>query len=129
MFSHLTLGVADVEQARGLYAPLMDILELAPAFHKPGIVAGWQPSGDPHALFVVCQPYNEQPASAGNGTMVAFRAASRAQVDQCHAAALAGGETCEGPPGLRPQYHEDYYGAYFRDPYGNKVCVCCHEPE
>jgi hypothetical protein len=39
------------------------------------------------------------------------------------------GGSCEGPPGLRPQYHAHYYGAYFRDPDGNKLCVCCHEPE
>jgi lactoylglutathione lyase len=35
----------------------------------------------------------------------------------------------EGAPGLRPEYHAHYYGAYFRDPDGNKLCVACHQPE
>jgi lactoylglutathione lyase len=59
--------------------------------------------------------------------MTAFMADTRAMVDAAHAAALAHGGTCEGPPGLRPAYHEHYYGAYFRDPDGNKLCVVCHE--
>ncbi|OXH86721.1 glyoxalase, partial [Burkholderia multivorans] len=53
---------------------------------------------------------------------------TRAHVDRCHALALQHGGTCEGPPGLRPHYHRDYYGAYFRDPDGNKLCVVCHRP-
>jgi len=40
---------------------------------------------------------------------------------------LAHGGSCAGAPGLRPAYHPDYYGAYFRDPDGNKLCVACHE--
>jgi lactoylglutathione lyase len=60
--------------------------------------------------------------------MTAFLAAHRATVDRCHALALAHGGRCEGPPGLRPHYHADYYGAYFRDPDGNKLCVVCHTP-
>jgi lactoylglutathione lyase len=58
--------------------------------------------------------------------MVAFLASSRAVVDQAHAVALASGGTSEGAPGLRPEYHAHYYGAYFRDTEGNKLCVVCH---
>jgi predicted lactoylglutathione lyase len=61
--------------------------------------------------------------------MVAFLAKTRAAVDQAFALALENGGTSEGPPALRPQYHADYYGAYFRDPDGNKLCVVCHTPE
>ncbi len=43
-----------------------------------------------------------------------------------HALALAHGGTCDGPPGLRPEYHAHYFGAYLRDPDGNKLCVACH---
>jgi catechol 2,3-dioxygenase-like lactoylglutathione lyase family enzyme len=49
-------------------------------------------------------------------------------VDRTHAIALANGGVCEGLPGFRPEYHPHYYGAYFRDPDGNKICVCCHDP-
>jgi hypothetical protein len=54
---------------------------------------------------------------------------SRAVVDNCHEVALTNGARSEGPPGLRPEYHPNYYGAYIRDLDGNKVCVCCHHPE
>jgi predicted lactoylglutathione lyase len=60
-------------------------------------------------------------ASQGNGWMVAFAAPSRAAVDEAYAAALAAGGTDEGAPGLRPQFAADYYGAYVRDPEGNKL--------
>jgi predicted lactoylglutathione lyase len=60
--------------------------------------------------------------------MVALLAPTRAAVDAAHAAALAHGGECAGPPGLRPEYHANYYGAYFRDPDGNKLCACCHDP-
>jgi catechol 2,3-dioxygenase-like lactoylglutathione lyase family enzyme len=60
--------------------------------------------------------------------MVAFLAESRAVVERAYAVALANGGISEGAPGLRPEYHEHYYGAYFRDPDGNKLCVACHSP-
>jgi predicted lactoylglutathione lyase len=50
-------------------------------------------------------------------------------VDRCHALALELGGRDEGAPALRPQYHASYYGAYFRDPDGNKLCVVCHAAE
>ena len=61
--------------------------------------------------------------------MMALVAPGRAADDQAHAIALAHGGACEGAPALRPHYHPDYYGAYVRDPDGNKLCVCCHTPE
>ena len=64
----------------------------------------------------------------GNGQIVAFLAKDRATVDRVHRTALANGGTCEGPPGLRPQYHANYYGAYFRDTEGNKGGVASHGP-
>ena len=77
---------------------------------------------------MIAHPFDGGPASAGNGQMVALLAPSRAAVGRCHALALAHGGSCEGAPGLRPEYHADYYGAYFRDPDGNKLCVCRHAP-
>ncbi len=80
-------------------------------------------------LLLVCRPFDGGAPAPGNGQMQALLARDRATVERCHALALAGGGSCEGPPGLRPHYHRDYYGAYFRDPDGNKLCVVCHEPE
>lgn len=60
--------------------------------------------------------------------MTAFLADSRSKVDAVHRLAVSLGARSEGAPGLRPEYHANYYGAYFRDPDGNKLCVACHQP-
>jgi catechol 2,3-dioxygenase-like lactoylglutathione lyase family enzyme len=91
-------------------------------------MAAWKPKDAERPLFIIGAPNNGETATPGNGQMIALLAPTRQVVDACHAAAIAGGGTCEGPPGLRLQYHPNYYGAYFRDPDGNKLCVCCHEP-
>ena len=92
-------------------------------------MAGWQSRPDPRPLFLIGRPYNQQPHAPGNGQMVAFLAPTREVVRQAHAVALAHGGSSEGAPGLRPEYHAHYYGAYFRDPDGNKLCVACHQAE
>jgi catechol 2,3-dioxygenase-like lactoylglutathione lyase family enzyme len=126
MLSHTTLGVADVPAAQRFYGPFLEALGLALKFSDDKW-AGWiHPAAD-RPLFIICRPFDQQPASVGNGQMIAFLAASRSLVQKCHALALEHGGTDEGRPALRPEYHADYYGAYFRDPDGNKLCVCCHE--
>lgn len=60
---------------------------------------------------------------------IAFRAETRAQVDAFYQAAIAAGGTDNGPPGLRPHYHKDYYGAFVLDPDGHNIEACCHTPE
>lgn len=133
MFSHVFLGVSDFERALAFYTPLMAALGLPPRFcdrERPW--AGWQTPGsgqNGRPLFLVGRPYGGTEHQPGRGQMVAFLAARRALVDQVHALALGLGGRCEGPPGLRPEYHPHYYGAYFRDPEGNKLCVACHEAE
>ena len=130
MFSHIFVGVTDFERALAFYTPLMDALGIAERFcdrQRPW--AGWQSAPDPRPLFVIAAPFDGGPSTPGNGQMTAFLAASRAIVDRVHAAALANGGTCEGAPALRPEYHAHYYGAYFRDPDGNKLCVACHGAE
>ncbi len=127
MFSHVFIGIGDFARAYRFYSPLMAALGLQLKFcdsARPW--AGWTAPDAPRPLFVIAHPFDGGPAQAGNGQMAALLAPSRAAVDRAHAAALAHGGVCEGPPGLRPHYHADYYGAYFRDPDGNKLCVCCH---
>jgi catechol 2,3-dioxygenase-like lactoylglutathione lyase family enzyme len=129
LFSHVFIGVGDFERALAFYRPLMDALGIRPRFCEPDRPwAGWQSSPDPRPLLLIGKPYDGQSHQPGNGQMVAFMAGDRETVDRAHAIALAHGGTDEGPPGPRPEYHEHYYGAYFRDPDGNKLCVACHEP-
>jgi catechol 2,3-dioxygenase-like lactoylglutathione lyase family enzyme len=127
LFSHIFLGVRDFDRALAFYRALMPVLGVQERFCDPSRPwAGWQSDPGPRPLFLIGAPYDRQAHEAGNGQMVAFLAASRAVVDRAHAAALAQGGTSEGAPGLRPEYHANYYGAYFRDPEGNKLCVACH---
>jgi catechol 2,3-dioxygenase-like lactoylglutathione lyase family enzyme len=130
MISHIFIGITSFERAFDFYAPLMASLGLRPKFSDAGKGwAGWVDADAPRPLFVIALPFDGHPAQAGNGQMTALLAPGRAAVDQAHAIALAHGGACEGPPGPRPHYHADYYGAYFRDPDGNKLCVCCHAPD
>ncbi|MBW0156677.1 VOC family protein [Sedimentimonas flavescens] len=129
MFSHVTLGIADLTRARAFYAPLMELLGLRLRFDSDdeGWI-GWQPAEGGRPLFIVTRPFNGRPPTHGNGAMVAFLAPDRAAVDAAYLHALAHGGTDVGAPGLRPHYHPDYYAAYFRDPDGNKLCTVCHTP-
>ncbi len=130
MLSHVFIGVADFDRAFGFYSALMAELDLRLKFRDAARPwAGWVGADAPRPLFLIGKPFDGGPAAAGNGQMVALLAPSRAAVERCHALALAHGGSCEGAPGLRPEYHADYYGAYFRDPDGNKLCVCRHDPE
>ncbi len=129
MFSHAFIGISDFERAYAFYKPLMDCLGIEQRFCEPDGWAGWHSADRARPLFVIGKPHNDQPHEPGNGQMLAFLAANRALVRAAHATALQHGGRCEGPPGLRPHYHADYYGAYFRDTEGNKICVACHSPE
>ena len=128
MFSHVFVGVADFDRALAFYTPLMEVLGIQPRFcERERPWAGWQSGPEPRPQFMIGRPHNQQTQATGNGQMVAFLAKSRPSVDLAYATALAHGATSEGEPGLRPEYHSNYYGAYFRDLDGNKLCVACHE--
>jgi hypothetical protein len=71
-------------------------------------------------MVAVCKPYDGKEASVGNGSMVALAAPSRELVDKAYAKAIASGAADEGAPGVRTG---NFYGGYFRDPAGNKICV------
>lgn len=130
MFSYVSLGTSDIARAVTFYDAA-----LAPLGHER--IAGYDPEGtsaawgldDPGPHLWVTEPFDGRPASVGNGTMVSFLAPSRAAVDAFHAAALAHGGTDEGAPGLRPQYGDDFYAGYVRDPDGNKLNAVCYGRE
>lgn len=128
MLSHVAIGIRDFSTSIAFYSPLMAQLGLLQRFVEPEREwAAWRKPGTRRPLFIIGRPFDSGTASAGNGQMTAFDAASHHIVDQCHALALLSGGRNEGAPGPRPEYHPFYYGAYFRDLDGNKICVCCHE--
>jgi tRNA (adenine37-N6)-methyltransferase len=129
MLSHVFVGVTDFDRAFSFYTAVLGALDLQLKFldlDRPW--AGWMAKNAPRPLFLIGAPFNTEAAAPGNGQMVAFRAKDREAVDRVYTVALKNGGTCEGRPGLRPQYHANYYGAYFRDFDGNKICICSHDP-
>lgn len=129
MISHVFIGVNDFERALAFYSAVLPELGLAQKFcdrERPW--AGWMRPGQPRPLLLIGAPVDGAPATSGNGQMVALLAPTREAVRRAYHAAIGHGARCEGAPGLRPEYHPDYFGAYLRDADGNKLCVCCHEP-
>lgn len=119
MIGYVMLGTSDVAKARTLYDPLMAKFSARAVDAYTSETRVWYGSGN-GPLLVITQPYDGSQASAGNGTMIALTAPSRAMVDDIHALAVSLGGADEGAPGLRTG---TFYGAYFRDFDGNKVCV------
>lgn len=127
MFSHVTIGSNAVQAAGAFYDAVLKEIGFDRLYDEDDSALGYGSSGD--IKLWIMNPFNGQSATAGNGQMTAFLAASRSAVDGFYAAALENGGSDEGAPGLRPHYHENYYAAYVRDPEGNKICVVCHTPE
>ncbi len=123
MFSHVTVGSNDFKRAEPFYDAIMQALGHPVMMKGETVLAYGLPAGE---KFFVLNPFDGKAALAGNGVHAAFRVDTRAQVDAFHAAALANGGTDEGAPGLRAYYHPNYYGAYVRDPDGNKLQAVCH---
>lgn len=126
MFSHVTVGCSDLGRATLFYDAVLEPLGLVqrPVTPDGGPASScWIGPGQALPRFYVYEPFDRKPASVGNGSMVAFLAPASAAVDRAYAAGLAAGGTDEGAPGPRPHYGDGYYGAYLRDPDGNKVHV------
>jgi catechol 2,3-dioxygenase-like lactoylglutathione lyase family enzyme len=129
MLDHVGFAVADAERSRAFYeqalAPLgIALIKSVPAdkTEAGGVAHGFGADGKP--FFWVGD--NER---VGQGTHVAFAAASRADVDAFYRAALAAGGRDNGPPGVRAHYHPNYYGAFVLDPDGVNIEAVCHRPE
>lgn len=126
MFSHVTVGTNDLARAIVFYDALLAPLGLRQRRMQPDggpPAACWETPGVALPRFYVYSPYDRMPATVGNGSMIAFLASSPAAVDAAHAAGMRHGGSDEGAPGPRDHYAIGYYGAYLRDPDGNKVHI------
>lgn len=126
MFSHITVGVSDLDRAASFYDALLMPLGLARRKVAPDggpLSRCWHMPGADLPRFYAYLPFDGRPCSAANGGMVAFLAPSPKAVEDAYAEGLRNGGSDEGPPGLRPHYGPDYFGAYLRDPDGNKVHI------
>lgn len=126
MFSHVMLGVNDLETSKRFYDALLGTLGVAPGMgHKNRY---FYRSAD--GTFAISTPIDGAPANHGNGSTIGFTAQSPEQANAFHAAGVAnGGTTCEDPPGLREGPGGALYLAYLRDPDGNKLCALHRPPK
>ena len=117
MIHHVSVGSNDIDRARVFYNAVFEVL-------------GWRlmddrgnslDYGTAILQFSVETPTDGRAATPGNGTHIAFATESRTMVDRFYEAALAHGGADAGAPGLRPKYNMNYYGAFVRDPDGNKI--------
>ena len=129
MLTYITIGTNDLQRAAAFYDAIFKVLGYSrlPAWTKDWAMWGDENNPDEGFSFCICPPFDRQPATAGNGTMFAFRAANAELVRRFHAAGLLAGGKSEGMPGTRTAYGPDVYVAYLRDPDGHKLaCVCQH---
>ena len=127
MIDHCGISVADWAKSKAFYdaafAPLgISMLMTVPMQHTGGRHVGGYGRRKPDFWL-------HEGGEPGPGRHYAFTAQTRAEVDAFHAAAMAAGGRDNGAPGLRPHYHEHYYGAFVFDPDGNNVEAVCHAPE
>lgn len=121
MIVYTMVGTGDLPRAIRFYDPIFAELGLEPCW-RDAQSTSWGVKADPRVpRFFVGYPFDGAKAGVGNGAMTAFWADTTDQIARCHALALAGGGTCEGPPGPRPQYGDTFFAAYVRDPDGNKL--------
>lgn len=132
MLSYVYFGTDDLHRATRFYEAVLAPMGMPrivtgdPEWDR--VASGWglyEDNGRRELGFWVGRPFNQRPASAGNGSMVAFSARTWGAVDQFHAAALSHGGRIDGPPGLRLHYSPDFYAAYVLDPDGNKIAAVC----
>lgn len=128
MIDHTGVAVSDFERSKAFYrtalAPLgyALLMELPAAVTQSADVAGFGEPPKPDFWIHSGTP-NRPPVH------IAFRAATRAAVDAFYRSALAAGGRDNGPPGPRPHYHANYYGAFVLDPDGHNIEAVCHAPQ
>ena len=124
MIGYATVGTNDIDRARAFYDDLLGGIGARRVMEFPENGFTMYGTGERRPGLAITRPYDGGPARAGNGNMVALAMDSRARVDHLHARALELGGSDEGPPGVRgPEGDRAFYGAYFRDLDGNKLCV------
>jgi catechol 2,3-dioxygenase-like lactoylglutathione lyase family enzyme len=121
MIDHIGLSVADYERSKAFYRAALAPLGYGLIMEVEG-AAGFGAGGKPD--FWIGQDQRTTPR-----VHIAFAAADRATVRAFYEAARAAGAQDNGPPGLRPEYHPNYYGAFVLDPDGHNIEAVCHEPE
>lgn len=118
IIDHLSVGVGNIAEARKFYDPALSALGLNCLAANEAFAA----YGTDAVQFLLMIPADGEAFTRGNGTHIAFRAASTDAVDRFHADSIANGGTCNGKPGPRPDYpSSDVYAGFVIDPFGHKL--------
>ncbi len=126
MIFDVTLGSSDLKLSGAFYDAVLGTLGYKRSPESIETWIGWGPKHDDGVSLWLTRPFDGKPPTAGNGTMITFRARNEAEVQAFHKAALANGGSDEGAPGTRPYYEPTFYVAYVRDPDGNKLACVFH---
>jgi catechol 2,3-dioxygenase-like lactoylglutathione lyase family enzyme len=121
VFDHIGIGASNLEASKTFFVKALAPLGVTVVMEVPdgvGLGRDHKPSFWLGASTVKCGPLH-----------LAFTAETRSQVDDFYRRAMAAGGRDNGPPGLRPQYHPHYYGAFVIGPDGHNVEAVCHRPE
>lgn len=137
MLDHMTFRVTDIARAKVFYSAALQPLGYNLSFEGNfgSNILGFaypdpsEPDGKKADVWFIDGPSPYGSTVATSGCHLAWRAQNRAQVDAFHQAAIAAGGKDNGAPGLRPDYHPNYYGAFVIDPEGNNIEAVCHQPE
>jgi catechol 2,3-dioxygenase-like lactoylglutathione lyase family enzyme len=121
MFDHVGITVSDLERSRAFYASALGPLGIREIMQFDNFVG----FGAERPQFWLLEG---RPGQSAPRVHVAFAAHSRLEVDTFHRSALAAGGADNGAPGLRPEYHEHYYGAFVLDPDGHNIEAVYHRP-
>ncbi len=127
MIGYTMVGTNDLQQSLRFYDPIFAAMGFELCWRDEQS-ASWGRNDDPaYPRFFAGHPFDGQPAGVGNGAMTAFLVDDTDLIDRLHVLAMAHGGADEGAPGFRPHYGEGFYGAYVRDPDGNKLAFVCYD--
>ncbi len=129
MLDHISLGVVNLNRARKFYDLALKPLGISMVYPVPGYGFGYGLKKGEPKFWIGLPLAKRRKAKACAGSHIAFVAANRKAVDAFYKAALKAGGKDNGKPGLRPEYHANYYGAFVHDPEGHAIEACCHKPE
>ena len=129
MLGYFMVGANDIPRSERFYTAVLEPLGYEKAEQKDAVIYTLPDTPDrfnngPCAVYVK-KPYDGREATVGNGSMIAFRAQTHAQVHALHSAGVAAGGTDDGAPGFRAQYSSNFFVSYLRDPLGNKLAIFC----
>lgn len=126
LLDHVSIAVNDLGKARPFYDAVMSALGCDKVYDRADALGYGERcrAGAPDETYLAV--YRTDGAMTNDRRHWCFKASTRAQVDAFHAAGLSNGGASDGAPGLRPDYHARYYGAFLRDPEGNRIEAVCH---